>query len=476
MESRIAVQLPRKAEVVNIGLPDFETSVRTQGAPVVGVEWRIPCNGEKDLVAALGRLMGPSSSLINDANAKVISRLNDGVPLLKGIDRAGAVLPGMSDHSVIHCGPAIRWEDMCDPLRRSIKATIVAEGWAGDVKAAELLIEANEIELKPANEHSTVVPMATSIGPSAPVYIVENAHGGTVAFSSINQGAGEVQWFGVDSEAAINRLRFIRDSVGPVLADVIANKGPIDVLALAGQGVVMGDDVHMRVQATTNLMLRDLLPYLVRCSHPAATDVATFLSCNHLMFLNIAMAAAKSLVDSAAIVDYSSIVTGMSRNGTTYGVQLPGTERRWFFSKSPYVPRALYYPGFGPEVAARDIGDSAVLELIGLGGAAAANSSAVASFLGGSMADAIALTRDMQLICESESKKFRLPNIENSGAPLGVDVRRVVERWITPAVTTGIVHASAGVGQIGAGVASAPVECFTQAMFDLDRRIQGRCG
>ena len=115
-----------------------------------------------------------------------------------------------------------------------------------------LLIRANEVELKSANEHSTALPMATSISPSSPVYVIENALGGTVAYSSINQGGGKVQWFGVDSEAAINRLRFIRRSaVGPVLADALASKGATDVLALAGQGVVMGDDVHMRVQATT---------------------------------------------------------------------------------------------------------------------------------------------------------------------------------------------------------------------------------
>jgi len=471
METHPVVELPKTVSVVNIGLPLFETSIRNQGASAVGVDWRIPGGGAVDTVAALSRLMGPKSAQIDRANAKVVARLNDGVPMLKTIDRAGAVIPGMGERTILHCGPAIAWHDICDPLQRSIKAAIVAEGWADSTDAAGRLVTAGEIELKPANEHSTVVPMATSIGPSAPVYVIENALGGTVAFSSINQGSGAVQWFGVDNDAAIERLRFVRDAVGPVLAGAIASKGAVDILALAAQGVPMGDDVHMRVQATTNLFLRDLLPYLVRSSHAAAPEVATFLSGNHLMFLNLAMAAAKSLVDSASSVTHSSIVTTMSRNGTTYGIRLPGAKSQWFLTKSPPIQDALYYPGFGPETSAPDIGDSAVLELIGLGGPAAANSPAVAGFLGGRMSDAIAATRSMQRICVGESTRFRLPILDNVGTPVGVDVRRVVELSITPAVNTGIIHASAGTGQVGAGVAWAPVRCFTDAMLDLDRRL-----
>lgn len=112
-----------------------------------------------------------------------------------------------------------------------------------------------------------------------------------------------------------------------------------------------------------------------------------------------------------------------------------------------------------------------MLELIGLGGPAAANSPAVAGFLGGRMADAIAATQSMQRICFGESTRFRLPILDNVGTPVGVDVRKVAELSITPAVNTGIIHSTDGTGQIGAGVAWAPVECFIEALLDLDRRI-----
>ena len=50
-------------------------------------------------------------------------------------------------------------------------------------------------------------------------------------------------------------------------------------------------------------------------------------------------------------------------------------------------------------------------------------------------------------------------------------MRRVVELGITPKVTTGILHASAGTGQVGAGVATAPLECFRAALLEL----AGKC-
>ncbi len=467
------VGLPDRVEVINIGLQRFEAAVRDQGAAATGVDWRIPAGGDTESVAALSRLLGAASQRIDAANAEVIRRLDSGVPMLVGIESAGAVIDGLAEGTILHCGPGIGWSEMCDPLRRSVRAAVVAEGWAAEPGDAGRLVQGGEIRLQAANEHCTVLPMATAIGPTAPVYVVSVGQGGTTAYSSLNQGSGAVAWFGVDSEAAVERLRFLRDAVAPVLGRALDAAGPIDVFSLAAQGIAMGDDVHMRVQATTNLLLRDLLPQLVRSGSARIGEVADFLGTNHLMFLNIAMAGARALTEWASGVPGSSIVTSMARNGTTYGIRLAGLPQRWFTAPSPPVQDALYYPGQGPHTSAPDVGDSAVLELVGLGGAAAANSPAVAGFLGGRMADAAAVTADMRRICAGASTRLRLPVLDNAGTPLGVDVRRVVETSITPAVNTGIVHVSDGSGQVGAGVARAPIECFVQALLDLDRRLPG---
>ena len=159
-----------------------------------------------------------------------------------------------------------------------------------------------------------------------------------------------------------------------MLAGAVERYGPIDVMALAAQAIAMGDDVHVRTQAATNLLLRNLLPELVASDHPRRVEVAAFLSGNHLLFLTLAMAAARALTTWAGQVENSSIVGGMARNGTDFAAWLTGPSAEWFVAPAPMVGRALYKPGRTAADAAPDIGDSSVLELVGLGGAAAAGS------------------------------------------------------------------------------------------------------
>ena len=460
--------LPARAVVVNVGLPLFAGAVAEQGAPVISVDWRVPAGGQPAMVAALGRLYGAAAQRIEAANAEVIRRLDTAVPLITGITTVAAAAPELPGRTLLHCGPAVAYADAPDPLRRSMQAAAVAEGWAAGPAEADELLGRAEIGLSPANAHRVVVPMATALGPTAPLYVAENE--AATAFAPISQGPGEVAWFGCATDASIARLVFLRDVAAPVIGAVLDRSGPLDVLAMAAQAVAMGDDVHVRSQAATNLLIRDWLPHLTAIGGQQATAFARFLSANHLFFLTMAMAAARSLTEWAAQVQGSSIVTGMARNGTTFGVCLAGTGQ-WFTTAAPEVGHALYHPGRGPDDGARDIGDSAVLELSGLGAAAAAGSPAVAQLLGGSMRDAADLTQRLAAVCAGRSSRFKIPVLGNVGTPLGVDVRKVVELGSTPAVTTGILHRSAGTGQVGAGVAEAPLACFAEALADLDRRL-----
>ncbi len=460
------VKLPEEVAVVNVGLSLFAEAIADQDRPVQQVDWRIPADGDHAAVVALQQLYGPRSEAIDAANAEVARRLDEGVPKLVNVAAASEVLPGLTDRMLLHCGPPIEWEDVCDPLRRSMRAATVAEGWAEDVDQADRLLAERDIILSPAGEHATVVPMATAMGPSTPVFVVDNEPGGTRAYSPINQGPGETAWFGRETDAAIERLRFLREVAGPMLHEVVTATGPIDVFALAAQGVQIGDDVHMRTQGTTNLLIRNLLPYLAALPDRGRVELARYLSGNHLFFLNLAMAGARSVTMWAEQVSGSSVVTTMCRNGTTFGVRLAGLDTL-FVAPAPPVLDAMYYPGYGPETSAPDIGDSAVLELVGLGGAAAAGSPAVAGFLGGTMAAARAVTEDMVTTCATHSSRFTIPTWDSRGTPLGVDARHVVDLDLPPKITTGILHASSGIGQIGAGVATSPLSCFRDAVIAL---------
>jgi Protein of unknown function (DUF1116) len=461
--------LPTSASVVNVGLSLFADAVNDQGHPVASVDWRIPAGGDRQLVAALTRLCGQHAATVDAANAEVLKRL-EASPSIVGVAAAGTVVPGLEGKMLIHCGPPIGYTDACDPLRRSMRAAVVAEGWADSIESADAMLAAGHIALDSANLHDTAVPMVTALGPSMPVWVVDNPAGGNRAFAPVNQGPGEVQWFGRETPASVARLQFLAQIAGPLLNDAIQSHGPIDVFGWAAQGVQMGDDVHIRTQASTNLFIRTLLPHLMKLADPRRIELANWLATNHLFFLTAAMGAARAVTGAAMSVTGSSIVTTMSRNGTDFGIRVAGSDA-WHLCPAPPIGQALYYAGQGPETAANDMGDSAVLELVGLGGPAAGGSPSVAAFVGGTMKDALATTEEMDLICAGRSSRFKIPMLDFRGTPVGVDIRKVVELGITPKVTTGILHVSDGSGQIGAGVAEAPLSCFRDALLALDRQL-----
>lgn len=469
------VQLPAEVTVVNAGLGLFADAVAQQGRPVAQVDWRIPGGGDPGIVAALRRTFGPHAEVIDRANAEVFQRLDRGAPHLVDVAPAREVIPVLASGRVLlHCGPGIDVGRATDPLRRSMRAAICAEGWAQTPAEADRLLIEGAVRLEPANRHGAVVPMATAMGPTTPVWVVELSDADIRTYAPVTQGSGDVAWFGRDTPGAINRLVLLAEAAGPVLGAAVRAHGPLDVMSLAAQGVAMGDDVHVRTQAATNLLLRNLLPHLVAGEHPRRVEVATFLSGNYLLFLTLAMASARALTTWGAQVENSSVVTGLARNGTDFAAWLAGPDPHWHLAPAPMVGRALYQPGRSESQAAPDIGDSAVLELVGLGGACAAGSPAVAQIVGGTMAKAAELTEALDSVCVGNSSRFLIPVWGMKGSPVGVDVRRVVELGITPSVTTGILDNSGGTGQVGAGVADAPLQVFVDALLELDARLSGR--
>jgi hypothetical protein len=451
--------LPRSVQAVNLGLSTFADALRDQGASVVEVDWRPP---PADLVDVLTRLWGDRVAV---ANAEVVERIEAAAPCAVTVAPAGDVVPGLRDGLLLHSGPPIEWERVCDPQRRALIAAVLFEGWAGDRDDAVRRLERGEIELAPGNEHDHVGPMTGVCSPSMPVWVVDG--GGARAFSTLNEGPGRTLWFGVGDDESVERLRFFRDDLGPTLARLIEHRGPVDVFALAAQGVNMGDELHMRSQATGNLLMRDLLPAFAALGGEAS---ARFISGNHHFFLKLTMAACKCAWLACGPVEGSSIVSAMARNGTEMGLQLAGLPGRWFTAPAAPVQDQLLREGHTADDAALDIGDSAVIECTGLGGMALAAAPAVAAFFGGDAAAAVERTELMAQICATRSSRF---SIGGRGTPVGIDARLVSELGITPQITTGVLHASAGTGQIGAGVAHQPVEPFRDAVLALDETLSG---
>jgi hypothetical protein len=63
-----------------------------------------------------------------------------------------------------------------------------------------------------------------------------------------------------------------------------------------------------------------------------------------------------------------------------------------------------------------------------------------------------------------------LPALAFQGAPVGIDIRRVIETGITPVIDSAIAHKVPGIGMIGSGIVRAPLACFQQALEAFEQR------
>jgi len=182
------------------------------------------------------------------------------------------------------------------------------------------------------------------------------------------------------------------------------------------------------------------------------------------------MAACKSIADGLRDIPHSTIVTAMSRNGVEFGLRVSGLGAAWFTAPAP-VPDGLYFPGYGAPDANPDMGDSAIVETVGLGGMAMIAAPAVVGFVGlRSAQDALRATTRMGEITVGPNPHFKIPALDFAGTPTGIDIRRVVELETEPVINTGIAHRRAGVGQIGAGIARAPLPAFHKALAAFAER------
>ena len=448
--------------VVNIGLPGFARELAANGAAVAQVDWAPPRAG----MASVLQSLSSRESVIQKANDEALARILAAEPVLADVRRAGELIPQLdASRLMLHAGPPIEWARMCGPLRGAVCGAIVFEGWAGDLGAAEKLAASGGVQFAPNHHHGAVGPMTGITTKSMPLLIVENRAFGNRAVCALNEGLGKVMRFGGNDAEVLARLAWLRDDFGPLFGAALRAAGGVPLNPLIARGLAMGDEMHQRNVACTSLLLRALASSFSRVGKEAAlTKAFDFISGNDQFFLNVAMAMGKSITDPAHGIEGSTVVTTMSRNGTDFGIRVSGLGARWFTAPVE-MPQGLYFPGFSEADANPDIGDSAILETIGLGAFAMAAAPAVAGFVGaGGFGAALGYSRAMGEIALARHPKWTIPALEFAGAPIGIDIRRVAETGIAPAINTGIAHRMAGVGQVGAGVARAPLACFEQAL------------
>ena len=467
--------------VVNIGLPRFADDLRAAGVPVADVAWTPPASADARVLEALDRTTGTDPRLseqVETANAIAIERMLAASPALVDVRPAGEVIEGLEDRMILHAGPPIEWSRMCGPMRGAIAGAIVLEGWAPTLEAASAVAASGEIRFAPNHHFDAVGPMTGLTTRTMPVMVVENRAFGNRAYCTVNEGLGKVMRFGGNDDSVLDGLRWLSSTLGPLLGETLRVGDGVPLKALVARGLSMGDEMHQRNVACTSLLLRALAPALARSArdHALLGEVFEFIGGNDQFFLNVAMAMGKAIMDPVRGIAGSTVVTAMSRNGADFGVRLAGTGERWFTAPVE-MPRGLYFPGFTAGDANPDIGDSTIVETIGLGGFAMAASPAVAGFVGaGSASTALGHTRSMYEITAARNPEWTIPGLDFAGVPAGIDARKVVASGLAPTINTGIAHREPGVGQVGAGIVNAPLACFEQALVGLVEAVDAGRG
>ena len=403
------------------------------------------------------------------ANQEVGSRIKRGQAVLVGMGIAREVIPGMHDHMILHAGPPIEWERMCGPTRGAVMGALIYEGLAQDENEALKLVESGAIEFSPCHHHHAVGPMAGVVSPSMPVFILENKTFGNRAYCTQNEGLGKVLRYGGMGPEVYARLKWMETDLYPTLDRALQTlPNGIDIKSLIAQAMHMGDECHNRNRAATSLFLRAIGPALARTNkdNEVLAKIIEFIDRNDHFFLNLSMPAGKAMLEAAEEVEGSTIVTVMARNGTDFGIRLGSMPERWFTAPAGKV-QGLYFPQYTEKDANLDIGDSTVTETAGYGGMAMAAAPAITQFVGGTPQMATQNTLEMYEITFGEHENFTIPSLNFRGAPLGIDVRKVMETGILPRINTGIAHKDPGVGMVGAGILRAPEKCFIDAFETL---------
>ncbi len=399
---------------------------------------------------------------IEKANEEAAHRLAIGEPVLMDVAPAREVIPGMKDKMITHAGPPIEWHHMCGAQQGALIGMVIYEGWARTPDEARALLDKGAIRLEPNHHHQTVGPMAGTISPSAPVWVVENKAFGNRAFCRQVEGN---QQFGDYSDQALQGLRLWRDVWAPTLRKALHTVGGLDLKPIIAKALQMGDELHNRPVAASSLFANAMAAPMIEAGvgKDHLLNTLKYIANHELLFLGLSMAAGKASADPAKGIEYSTVVVAMARNGTEFGIRVSGLGEEWFTAPSPRV-NGLYLPGYSEEDAGFDMGDSAITETVGWGGFVLAGATGILSFVGGSPEEAMAYGREMRQITVSTSSNYRMPIMGFQGSPVGIDIRKVVQTGITPIIDTAIAHKNPGYPIIGAGLLRAPLEGFQKAL------------
>jgi hypothetical protein len=381
-------------------------------------------------------------------------------PWLVGVKPALEVVPGMRRELILHAAPPATWETVSPVLREGLLGAAELEG-----------LDPDEVELGAAQDHSAMAGGAGSITASTPVVVVEDRASGRRAFHFLMEGFGRALILGMRGEDVYERLRRLRDEAAPALDAALQALGGIDCDAIMVEALRRGDELHNRNAAATSMLAERLAPGLARAGVSADVQerLFEFMRGNPQFFVAVSLAASRLALDAAHGVEGSSLLTAVGANGGECGIKVSGLGDRWFTAPAQ-TPDGVLLEGFGASDAGPGCGDSLLVECAGLGASVLPAAPALWPSLGVDEARARRIYDDTVEIALAEHPRYRIPVLGDRGAPVGIDVLKVVETGIRPVIDIVMIHRDPGRGMIGFGLTSPPMSCFEQAAEALRAR------
>ncbi len=387
------------------------------------------------------------------ANARAIEQTLATKPRLVAVKPALEVVPGMRRELVLHAAPPLDGESLSAPLEAALRGAAELEG-----------LSTGELELAAAQDHGAMAGGAGAITASTPVVVVEDEATGRRAYHFLMEGFGRTLILGMTGDDVFARLRWLRDEAAPALDAALQALGGIDCDAIIGEALRRGDELHNRNAAATSMLAEQLAPGLARAgiSLEVKERVFAFLSANPQFFVAVSLAATKLMLDAGHGIEGSSLVTAVGANGRHCGLKVSGLGDRWFVAAAE-TPVGVPAEGASDADAAPACGDSLLVECAGLGASVLPAAPALWPLLGVDERRACEIHDDATSIALAEHPRYKVPVLGDRGAPVGVDMLKVLDTGRRPLIDIVMLHREAGRGMIGFGLVSPPMACFEQA-------------
>lgn len=401
----------------------------------------------------------------NQANKEAFERLCRAEPVVTDVLPTIEVAPGMTRETILTSGPPMPWKDYIGGQREAVIGGALFEGLASDRDEAIRMLDAGAIKVGGCHDYGCVGSLAGVYTASMPVFVVENRAFGNTGYCNFYEGTNPRRLnYGVYDQGVHDRLLFIQNEVAPVIGEAIRAAGGVPLKPLMSRALHMGDELHSRNTASSMLFAKELMPHFIDMAsrnRDAVKRAVQAMTEDHYFFLRLSMAAAKATADAARNVDGSSMVTAMVISCRGFAIRVSGLGDEWIKGPYPQIQAKLFGNHTEDEITWMG-GESIIAETIGLGGFAQANAPALQKYQGGSANAMIERNQELYKITIGENPDYHIPVLNYRGTPTGIDIFKVVETGVLPAMDIGV--AGRDGGQIGAGIVRAPMECFTEAV------------